>query len=231
MTIKVISFDLDDTFWPIMPTILNAEKVTNSWIKENYPGVGSLLGSKDVIEIRDKLLKNDPGLLYQLSKLRELSFVELGVLAGYSEKEAKEMATSSFEIFYNERNNVVLYAGVEDCLDSLNKQYSLGVITNGNADLKIIGIDHYFDFNFSASGFNSAKPDPVMFEAVKDFTKCKGNQICHVGDHPINDVKASYDCEMNPIWFNDQGLEWSLPEIQPLEVTHWERMEEAIKTF
>jgi len=231
MTIKVISFDLDDTFWPIMPTILNAEKVTNNWIKENYPGVGYLLGSKDVLEIRNKLLKKDPGLMYQLSKLRQLSFVELGVLAGYSEKKANEMATSSFEIFYSERNNVVLYEGVEECLDSLNRQYSLGVITNGNADLKIIGIDHYFDFNFSASGFNSAKPDPVMFEAVKDLTKYKGNQICHVGDHPINDVKASYDCEINPIWFNDQGLEWCLPEIQPLEVTHWERMEEAIKTF
>ena len=88
--------------------------------------MGSLLGSKDVLEIRDKLLKDNPGLMYQLSKLRELSFVELGVLAGYSEKEAKEMATSSFEIFYRERNNVVLYAGVEECLDSLNKQYSLG---------------------------------------------------------------------------------------------------------
>ena len=90
MTIKVISFDLDDTFWPIMPTILNAEKVTNKWIKENYPGVGSLLGSKDVLEIRNKLLKKDPGLMYQLSKLRELSFIELGVLAGYSEKRLKK---------------------------------------------------------------------------------------------------------------------------------------------
>jgi hypothetical protein len=36
---------------------------------------------------------------------------------------------------------------------------------------------------------------------------------------------------MNPIWFNDQGLEWSLPKIQPLEVTHWGKMEEAIETF
>ena len=36
--IKAISFDLDDTLWPIMPTILNAERKTNSWIKDNYPG-------------------------------------------------------------------------------------------------------------------------------------------------------------------------------------------------
>jgi HAD superfamily hydrolase (TIGR01549 family) len=231
MTIKVISFDLDDTLWPIMPTILNAEKVTNAWIKKNYPGVGSLLGSKETTQIRDRLLKKNPDLKYQLSTLRELYFIELGLLAGYSESEAKQMASSSFEIFFNERNNVVLFEGVEDCLNDLKEQYSLGVITNGNADLKKIGIDHYFDFSFSASDLNASKPDPIMFEAVKEFTGCTGQQICHVGDHPLLDVKASHDCEMNPIWFNKEGLDWPVAEIEPLEVNDWNEMEEAIKTF
>jgi HAD superfamily hydrolase (TIGR01549 family) len=231
MTIKVISFDLDDTLWPIMPTILNAEKVTNAWIKKNYPGVGSLLGSKETTQIRDRLLKKNPDLKYQLSTLRELYFIELGLLAGYSESEAKQMASSSFEIFFNERNNVVLFEGVEDCLNDLKEQYSLGVITNGNADLKKIGIDHYFDFSFSASDLNASKPDPIMFEAVKEFTGCTGQQICHVGDHPLLDVKASHDCEMNPIWFNKEGLDWPVAEIEPLEVNDWKEMEEAIKTF
>jgi len=231
MTIKVISFDLDDTLWPIMPTILNAEKVTNAWIKKNYPGVGSLLGSKETTQIRDRLLKKNPDLKYQLSTLRELYFIELGLLAGYSESEAKQMASSSFEIFFNERNNVVLFEGVEDCLNDLKEQYSLGVITNGNADLKKIGIDHYFDFSFSASDLKASKPDPIMFEAVKEFTGCTGQQICHVGDHPLLDVKASHDCEMNPIWFNKEGLDWPVAEIEPLEVNDWNEMEEAIKTF
>lgn len=231
MTIKVISFDLDDTLWPIMPTILNAEKVTNAWIKKNYPGVGSLLGSKETTQIRDRLLKKNPDLKYQLSTLRELYFIELGLLAGYSKSEAKQMASSSFEIFFNERNNVVLFEGVEDCLNDLKERYSLGVITNGNADLKKIGIDHYFDFSFSASDLNASKPDPIMFEAVKEFTGCTGQQICHVGDHPLLDVKASHDCEMNPIWFNKEGLDWPVAEIEPLEVNNWNEMEEAIKTF
>ena len=231
MTIKVISFDLDDTLWPIMPTILNAEKVTNAWIKKNYPGVGSLLGSKETTQIRDRLLKKNPDLKYQLSTLRELYFIELGLLAGYSESEAKQMASSSFEIFFNERNNVVLFEGVEDCLNDLKEQYSLGVITNGNADLKKIGIDHYFDFSFSASDLKASKPDPIMFEVVKEFTGCTGQQICHVGDHPLLDVKASHDCEMNPIWFNKEGLDWPVAEIEPLEVNDWNEMEEAIKTF
>ena len=39
MTIKSISFDLDDTFWPLMPTIMEAEKNSRIWIQDNYPGV------------------------------------------------------------------------------------------------------------------------------------------------------------------------------------------------
>ena len=32
MGIKYISFDLDDTFWDVMPTIYRAEDLTSSWI-------------------------------------------------------------------------------------------------------------------------------------------------------------------------------------------------------
>ena len=56
MTIKSISFDLDDTLWPLMPSIMEAEKTTNKWIKENFPGTAALFGKQDVIEIRDKLI-------------------------------------------------------------------------------------------------------------------------------------------------------------------------------
>ena len=33
MSIKYISFDLDDTFWDVMPTIYRAEDKTKEWIK------------------------------------------------------------------------------------------------------------------------------------------------------------------------------------------------------
>ena len=70
MTIKSISFDLDDTLWPLMPNIMKAEEVTNEWIKENYPGTASLLGTNDVIEIRDELIKTNPNLINQISELK-----------------------------------------------------------------------------------------------------------------------------------------------------------------
>ena len=229
--IKAVSFDLDDTLWPLMPTILNAEKVTNTWVKENYPGVTSLLNKKDVFAIRDKLVKNNPNLVNQLSELRKLSFIELGLLAGYSEQESRSLSKASFEIFFNARNDIELYEGVEETLSSLKSKYKLGVITNGNADLKKIGIDHYFDFAFSSSDLNASKPDPIMFQAAVDATSCSAEEICHVGDHQIYDVKASKDFGMHPIWFNEVGGEWNLDEEYPLEIKSWTEMESSINSF
>jgi putative hydrolase of the HAD superfamily len=229
--IKAISFDLDDTLWPIMPTILNAERETNSWIKDNYPGAASLMNTKDIFAIRDKLVSKNPNLVNQLSELRRLSFVELGLLAGYSREDAETMAIESFKIFFTARNEVKLYEGVEETLEELKKEYSLGVITNGNADLEKIGIDHYFNFSFSSSDLNASKPDPVMFEAATKHTGLDAHEICHVGDHPINDVKASLDFGMKSIWYNGNKSEWPLSDIQVLEVKYWSDLKEAVQTF
>ena len=118
MNIKAITFDLDDTLWPLMPVILKAEKDTNKWLIENYPGIENLLKSDEVKEIRENKL------VYQLSKLRELTLVELAIRSGYTKKESESLAKESFKIFYAGRNDVTLYEGVEKALESL-KQKSL----------------------------------------------------------------------------------------------------------
>ena len=146
MTIKSISFDLDDTLWPLMPNIVEAEKTTNEWIKENFPGTATLLGKQDVIEIRDKLIKEDPNLMNQISDLRKLMFYELNIRAGYGKEESENMAEEAFGIYFKGRNAVTFYEGVIETLELLKKDYSLGVVTNGNADLQVIGIDNLFDY-------------------------------------------------------------------------------------
>ena len=99
MSIKAISFDLDDTLWPLLPVILKAEKDTNKWLIENYPGVENLLKSDEVKEIRDSLISQESSLVYQLSKLRELTLVELAIRSGYTKEESEIMARESFNIF------------------------------------------------------------------------------------------------------------------------------------
>ena len=70
MTIKYISFDLDDTFWDVMPTIYKAEELTTAWIKKNYPGTAKLMASENMTEVRKRIVQEDPSLQFQISKLR-----------------------------------------------------------------------------------------------------------------------------------------------------------------
>ena len=229
MTIKSISFDLDDTLWPLMPNIMEAEKTTNEWIKDNFPGTASLLGKQDVIEIRDKLIKEDPNLINQISDLRKLMFYELNIRAGYGNEESENMAEEAFEIYFKGRNAVTFYEGVIETLELLKSDYSLGVVTNGNADLQVIGIDNLFDYIFSAADLNAHKPDPVMFEAVIKRTGLRAEEICHIGDHPINDVKASLDFGMTPIWFNYEKANFPLEGIEVAEFSDWNSLPDLIK--
>ena len=37
--IKLITFDLDDTFWDIGPPIIKAEKETRHWLNEKVPEI------------------------------------------------------------------------------------------------------------------------------------------------------------------------------------------------
>jgi len=215
MTIKSISFDLDDTFWPLMPTILEAEKKSRDWIEKNYPGALNSLTREVSMEIRDKLLREDSTIMNRISELRFKIFLEAGIRSGYSENESTSMAEEAFQIFFVGRNKVNFYDGVIETLDLLKEKYSLGVITNGNADLEMIGIAHYFDYIFSPVELNAHKPDPKMFEAVLKETGLKAEEICHIGDHPVNDVKASYDFGCKPVWFKekegDLGLDIEVP--------------------
>lgn len=232
MSIKVVSFDLDDTLWPIVPVILEAEKTTNKWLIENYPAVEKLLNNEEMINIRNELIAKKRDLVNHLSELRELSIRELGIRSGYSMDESETMAVESFKIFFLGRNRVTLYDGVEKCLAKLKEKYSLGVITNGNANLKKIGINHFFDFNFSADEMNTSKPDPKIFQAVIEKTGFKAEEICHVGDHPINDVQGSLNVGMHSIWFNEKQAVWPLGKgLGFLEISSWSELEGILESI
>ena len=228
MAIKSISFDLDDTFWPLMPTILEAEKKSRDWIEKHFPGALNSLSRETSMLLRDELMREDPSIINRLSELRHKIFFRAGLRSGYSKKESAIMADKAFEIFFKGRNQVTFYDGVIETLDLLKKTYSLGVITNGNADLEMIGIAEYFDYILSPVELNAHKPDPKMFLAVLEKTGLEPQEICHIGDHPINDVQASYDCGFKTIWFkedeNSPDIELPVPQF-----SDWRKLPKLLK--
>ena len=45
MTIKVVTFDLDDTLWPLRETILAAHKSANDFLASQVPSVKEILST------------------------------------------------------------------------------------------------------------------------------------------------------------------------------------------
>ena len=166
------------------------------------------------------------------TKLRKKIFYDSSILAGYNEKEARDMSENAFNIFIEGRNNVTLCEGVMDTLESLQKKYSLGVITNGNADLKQIGMDHLFEHCFSSADTHAHKPDPRAFEALINATKLKPEEICHVGDHPENDVEAAMNLGMKAVWLNLLDGKWPQgKKPADIDIESWWNLEKGIESL
>ena len=72
-TIKMITFDLDDTLWNNRPTIVNAEFETRKWIEDKVGNVewGDF---ESFLELRELLIKEDESNKWDISKLRKEIF-------------------------------------------------------------------------------------------------------------------------------------------------------------
>ena len=71
MTIKVITFDLDDTLWDVRPALIKAEAAQNAWLEAHYPQVLEGLDSENLKRIRQQVLTREPQLAHQISAFRQ----------------------------------------------------------------------------------------------------------------------------------------------------------------
>src|SRR5690606_27393159 len=138
--LKLITFDLDNTLWPVDEVIRRAEQRCRDWIAERHPDAAACMTVAQVREIRDQLLREKPGYIHNLTALRRDALARGFMAAGYGSAEAARLAGEAFTIFHDARNEVVFFPGALDILEHLADTYTLGALTNGNADLRRIGI-------------------------------------------------------------------------------------------
>ena len=69
--IQLITFDLDDTFWDIKSTIINAEMNSRKWSEDRIGEEIEWGTFEDFMQIRNELVKEDPSLEYDLGMLRK----------------------------------------------------------------------------------------------------------------------------------------------------------------
>ena len=73
--------DLDDTLWPLKPTLIRAEKETYNWLTKNAKPLTDNYSIRDIAEFRYQLFRNKPQFHNQISKVRIATIKELALLS------------------------------------------------------------------------------------------------------------------------------------------------------
>jgi putative hydrolase of the HAD superfamily len=212
--IKAISHDLDDTLWPIWPTIERAEKVLHDWLVENAPMTAALFSSPAALrDIRDYMASNRPELKHDLSAVRRESIR----LALYRAGENPLLADKAFDVFFSERQRVQLFDDARPALEHLSARFPLVCISNGNADVQRIGLGPFFRAAISAREFGVGKPDPRIFHAAAGAVDLTPEAVLHVGDDATLDALGAMNAGMQAAWMNRSDHLW--PHEQQPHVT------------
>lgn len=211
MPIRAITLDLDDTLWPIWPTIVRAEQQQHAWLARHAPRTAARYPIPAMRELRVRLMRQHPELVHDFAAQRRLTLGH--ALRDSGEDEA--LAEDAFEVFTTHRNRVDLFPGVVEALARLAGRYPIAALTNGSADLERIGLGAHFVFQLGAHEHGVPKPETSIFHAACARLELAPEQVLHVGDDPELDVLGAHRAGMRTAWINTDSEPWPLPQLQP----------------
>jgi FMN hydrolase / 5-amino-6-(5-phospho-D-ribitylamino)uracil phosphatase len=198
---KAILFDLDDTLWPIAPVIAEAEVTLHAWLTAHAPKVAAQWSIDALRAHRAELAAAQPELLIDLGKLRRASLHAAFAAAG----EDAAHVEGAMAHFFAARNAVTPYDDVLPGLLKLRQHVQLGTISNGNADLEVIGLAHHFKVSLAAAHFGAAKPAPDIFRAACQALGVAPHDAVYVGDDLALDVAGAQAAGLRAVWMNRRG--------------------------
>ncbi len=219
--IKCITFDLDDTLWACAPVIEKAERALYDWLAAHYPLICEDRTVEDLRAHREALRAQRSDLQHDMTALRRRWIAQLAEEAGYP----REMVEPAVAYFRHHRNQVTLFEEAESLLKRLRKRYIVGAITNGNAQVDVIGADHLFDFVVYSADAGIAKPEAGIFRRALELADVPARWAVHVGDDAAKDVLGAARVGMRTVWYNPEVKPWpggqtpdavigSLPELE-----------------
>lgn len=202
--VRAIAFDLDNTLWDVEPVLERAEQRLGAWLQQHCPRIAASLTAADMRRARAELAQREPENAHDVTYLRLAALAAHAREHGYEERVAHE----AFEVFLAARNEVELFADVRPALERLARCYALASLSNGNADLARIGLDHLFDVSLNARQVGVAKPHRRCFERLAAELALSPAQILYVGDDALLDVFAARTAGCGTAWMNRRALPW-----------------------
>lgn len=210
--IRAVSLDLDDTLWPVWPTIARAESTLQTWLDVHAPRAGVISAEPQLrAELRSRAALALAGREHDMSALR-LEAIRL-LLAQAGEDEG--LAGPAFDVFLAERQRVDLFEDALPALEFLSSRYPLIALSNGNADVDRVGVGRFFAGAVTAQAVGCSKPDVRMFQRAADVAGVPMDAVLHIGDDPQQDGVGALNAGMQMAWLNRSGKAWELAATPP----------------
>ena len=210
--IKAITLDLDDTLWPVWPTIYRAEQELIDWLTQHAPATAELSSQPEVKQaIRAEITQRHAAQAHDLSFLRREAIREMMLRAG----DPVHLAEPAFEVFFAARQRVDLFDDALPALAFWSQRYPVVALSNGNADVHRVGIGQHFHASVSAQSLGVAKPDLRIFTAGAQAAGVAPHEVLHIGDDAHADCVGALEAGMQVAWLNREGHEWSHGDIRP----------------
>lgn len=210
--IRAITLDLDDTLWPVWPTIGRAEAALQAWLTAHAPSTALLSADVELKKaIRAEVNACHTDRAHDLSFLRLQSIRALLRQAG----DPAHLAEPAFEVFFAERQRVDLFDDALPALRFWDQRYPVVALSNGNADVHRVGIGQHFHASVSAQSLGVAKPDLRIFEAGAAAAGVRPHEVLHIGDDAHADCLGALAAGMQVAWLNREGHDWPHGENRP----------------
>jgi len=203
--IRAVVFDLDDTLWPLIPLIHEAEQALLDWLKSTAPAALGQHSIASLREMRSRLLPTDARFAYDLWALRHAMLTELFSAEDHDADRVRARSDAGMQVFARARNQVSLYGDVLPALTEMGRHFQLGSISNGFADLRAIGLAGHFNVSLAAHQFGCAKPDPRIFLAACEALGVAPQHTVYVGDDVQIDVQGARSAGLRSVWMNRAG--------------------------
>ncbi len=199
-----ITFDLDDTFYDNRPVLERAERVLQEWLAQHYPRLVERFDTPGLRSLRHDVARANPHLGHDLTVIRKMALGQAAQACGYNH----ELVEPAFEVFHRARNQVQMYADVLPTLRALKPRYALAALTNGNADIRKLGLSPLLQLSVCAADVGAAKPEPLIFREAARQMGIIPARLVHVGDDPVRDVAGGAAAGFGTVWINRAAEDW-----------------------
>lgn len=212
--VRAITLDLDDTLWPFAPIGARIEQGLHAFFLEHSPATAECFPIPGMRELRNQVHADNPHLHHDLSALRRLTIERALRETGGD----PALADAAHTLFHRERNRVDFYPDALQGLERIAARLPVVAVSNGNADLAAIGIDHLFAGQCSALSHGTPKPHAGIFHAACAHAGVAPGEVLHVGDDIALDVLGAARAGLRTCWIHrgdKPGDDGTWPQHEP----------------